>query len=138
LIVSGVVFDASALAEYARDDLRSFPVDELIREMREDTGQPVIIPWFALDEAQQVISGDLNAVARLESFASAHGVRLADDEMRKAVDLVVEAARVTRGLAHAMILAAAGRRQLATYAMPTLRQAGFEVELVLDLDEMFR
>ena len=57
--------------------------------------------------------------------------------MSKAVELVSAAKQLTRGLAHAMILAAA-RRQLATYLAPALERAGYAMALVLDLDEMFR
>jgi hypothetical protein len=135
----GVVFDTSALVEYARNDLRSLPVDELLREMREDSGWPVIIPLLALVDAQAVLGDDLPALERLESFATAHGFRLADAEMLRAVDLIADQAKVTPGLAQAMLLTAAGRkRQLATYAAPTLEQAGYEMSRVLDLDEMFR
>jgi hypothetical protein len=58
--------------------------------------------------------------------------------MIEAVDLVPSAARVTRGMAQAMILAAAGRRELATYAAGTFAAAGFEMSRVLDLGKMFR
>ncbi|MFI5895615.1 hypothetical protein ACIA5D_36525 [Actinoplanes sp. NPDC051513] len=134
----GVVLDTSALVEYARNDVRALPIDELLRELREDTGGPVHIPWYALEEAQQVLADDRAALARLESFAGAHGVRLADADTTRAVDLIVEEGRVTPGLAHAMLLSVTGGLSLATYAAPTLEQAGFSLGRVLDLDEVFR
>jgi hypothetical protein len=134
----GVVLDASALVAYAQNDMQAFPVDELLRELREDTGGAVHLPWFAVEEAQQILADDRPALARLESFVAAHGVRLADADTVRAVDLIVAESKVSRGLAQAMLTAVVTRASLATYATATLEQAGFAGVLVLDLDEMFR
>jgi len=134
----GVVVDASSLAEYARNDLRSLPIDELLRELREDTGGPVYIPLLALEEAQQILGNDRPALARLESLVAAHGVKLADAEMLKAVELMAVEGNVSRGLAHAALLSRLLGTTLATYLAPTLERAGFDMAKVLDLDEIFR
>lgn len=132
----GVVLDASALVEYARNDLRSLPVDELLGEIA-DTGSPIIIGWFALDEARQILDDQPAALDHLEALVAEHGVRLPDNAMTKTVDLVSAEGQLSRGLAHSMLLAVGGR-QLATYAAATLRAVGYDMGRVLDLDEIFR
>ncbi len=135
----GVVLDASALVAYARSDMRSFSIDELLDEMREDTGAPVIIPGFALLDAQQILRGEKDALDRLDSFADAHGVLGLDDPaVESTVRLLSAEAGVSPGLAHAMLLTLMTRSELATHSAPTLAAAGFEMRKVLDLDEFFR
>lgn len=134
----GIVVDASSLVEYALNDLRALPIDELLRELREDTGGPVLIPWLAVDEAQQILGDDPAALKRLEEFVGAHGVRFADAEMVKAVDLMVAGSDLSHGLAHAALLSLLTGASLATYAAPTLARAGYGMRRVLDLDEIFR
>lgn len=133
----GVVLDVSALVEYARNDSRALPLGELLGEVGDDVDVPVIIGWLTLGEAQRVLGDDHVAVGRLEGFVAKHGVRLADSEMVKAVEAISAAVGVTHGLAHAIILASVGRRELATYAAGTLAAAGVDMARVLDLDEMF-
>ena len=135
----GVVLDTSALVAYARSDLRSLPIDELLREMREDTDAPVIIPKLALNEARWVLGDEKAAIERLDSFADAHGVEgCTDPSLQASVRLLVSESGVSQGMAHAMLLAVMARSELATYSAPTLRAAGFEMRKVLDLDEFFR
>ncbi|GAA0494526.1 hypothetical protein Ade02nite_20140 [Paractinoplanes deccanensis] len=133
----GIVVDASALVAYAHNDMRSFAIDELLRELREDTGGPVHIPFFAVEEAQQILADDTDALTRLESFVTAHGMRLADADMRSAVDAIVAASPLSRGLAQAMLISIADNLSLATYAAGTLEQAGAGMTRVLDLGEVF-
>lgn len=134
----GVVLDASALVAYAQDDLLSLPVDELLQELREDTGGAVHIPGLAHADAVEILDGDKPATARLESFAAAHGVLDAPAGERDTIGRIVTETGVSAGMAHAMLLAARLRCLLATYAAPTLARAGFDAQLVLDLDEFFR
>lgn len=134
----GVVLDASAMVAYAQSDSLALPVDELLQELREDTGGPVHLPEFAYADALAILDGDKEATGRLESFAAAHGVTAADRDTEHVVGLVVAGTGVSPGMAHAMVLAAVRACSLATYAAPTLRRAGFDDRLILDLDEMFR
>lgn len=135
----GVVLDASALVAYAQNDLLAFPLDELLSEVREQTRGAVHIPEFALVDARRILHGDKTGLARLESFAAAHGITpTANRGEQETVQLIVAEARVSWGLAHAMLLTVTTRSTLATYAAPTLERAGFEMRLVLDLDEFFR
>jgi hypothetical protein len=136
--VEDIVPDTSALIAYAENDLRALPVDELLEELREDSGGQVILGWFVLEDAQRVLRADRTALGRLEVLASEHGVRFADADMQQAIGLIVAEGQVSRGLAHAMLLTAAAGCSLATYAAPTLEKAGFAMSRVLDLDEFFR
>lgn len=133
-----VVLDTSALVAYAQNDLRSLPVDELLDELREDSGGAVIIGWFTAEDAQQVLGDDRPALARLQSLVAAHGVRLADADMRRTVALIAGEGQVSRGLAHAMLLSAMDGCSVATCAAATLRTAGFATSRILDLDAFFR
>lgn len=136
---SGIVLDASALVAYSHDELLAFPIDELLRELREDTGAPVHIPEYALVDARVILHGDKTALARLESFAAAHGVTpVHGRDEQETVQLIVAEAGVSWGLAHAMMLTVTTHTSLATYAAATLQRAGFDARLVLDLDEFFR
>lgn len=115
------------------------PVDELIREMREDTGAPVYVPELALAEARWVLEGEKDALKRLDSFAASHGVRPADDPgVQETLRMMVAMYGISSGMAHAMLVAVATKSELATYAVSTVRAAGFEMRQVLDLGEMFR
>lgn len=135
----GVVLDTSALVAYARSDMRSFPVDELLREMREDTGAAVLIPELALVDARWVLHDEKDALERLDNFAAAHGTHGGEDPgLVATVRLLVAEAGVSQGMAHAMLLAGMTRSELATYSAPTLAAAGFEMRTVLDLDEFFQ
>jgi hypothetical protein len=135
----GVVLDASALVAYSQNDLLAFPLDELLRELREDTGGPVHIPEYALVDARVILHDDKTALARLESFAAAHGcVQAIGRGDQETIQLIVADAGVSWGLAHAMLLAAVRGALLATYVASTLHRAGFDARLILDLDEFFR
>ena len=136
---SGVVLDVSALIVYARSDMQAMPVDELLREMREDTGEPLYLPHHAYTEASWILQDETDALKRLESLAEAHGTRRADDpEAEKVLKLMMSMSGVSLGMAHAMLLTVATKSMLATHAAATLSAAGFEMRKVLDLDEMFR
>lgn len=135
----GVVLDVSALIAYARSDMQALPLDELLREMREDTGAAVLIPGYAFSEARWILNGEQDALDRLESFADAYGTVEADDpELTKALKLIVSMSGVSLAMAQAMLLTITTDSMLATYTAPTLSAAGFEMRKVLDLDEMFR
>lgn len=134
----GVVFDASALVAYAQNDLLAMPVDELLRELREDTGGTVRIPRLAYTDALDIVADDKAAVGRLESFAAAHGVVEADPGVLHLIGMIVAEAGVSAGMAHALVLASVWACNLATYTAATLERAGFDERLVLDLDEFFR
>ncbi|MET0416616.1 MAG: hypothetical protein ABW022_11415 [Actinoplanes sp.] len=136
--MSGVVLDASALVIYAKDDLQALPVDELLRELRDDPRSPLAIPALAHEDALRILDGDSTATARLWALSDEHGVVPASPDMLRAVNLIVGEGRVSAGMAHAMLLAAQRDWLLATYAAPTLQVAGFEPRLILDLDEVFR
>jgi hypothetical protein len=134
----GVVFDASALVAYAQNDVLAMPVDELLRELREDTGGPVILPELAFTDAAAIVADDKAATARLESFAAAHGLIAAGPDVQDVVGVLVAQVGVSPGVAHAILLAAERGFPLATYAASTVGRTGFAPRLILDLDELFR
>jgi TusA-related sulfurtransferase len=135
----GVVFDASALVAYAQNDMRAFPVDELIAVMRDDTHAPAHIPEFALVDARVILNDDKAALDRLEAFVAEHGVhQVSGRDEQETIQLIVTKSGVSWGMAHAMLLTILTSSSLATYAAPTLERAGYEMRLVLDLDEFFR
>lgn len=132
-----VVLDASALVVYAENDLQSLPVDELLRELREDTGGAVLIPWYAVEDAQQILRDDRAALERMQSLTTRWGIRLADAGTQQAITVVATEGQVTAGMAHAMLLAVQAGCQLATYSAATLRKAGFDAASILDLGDTF-
>lgn len=135
----GVVFDASALVAYALNDLNALPVDELLDVMRDDTHAPVHIPAYALVDAQVILHDDKAARERLEAFAGEHGVhQVGSRDEQETIQLIVAESGVSWGMAHAMLLTITTNSSLATYAAHTLERAGYEMSLVLDLDEFFR
>jgi hypothetical protein len=136
--VAGVVLDVSSLVVYAKNDLQALPIDELLQELREDTGGIVVIPSLSHADALLVLAGDKVATDRLWSLSDAFGVVPPSPDVQTVVDLIVAESEVSPGLAHAMILAAQRDWYLATYAAGTLMRVGFESRLILDLDQMFR
>lgn len=135
--MADVVFDASALVIYAKNDLQSLAVAELLHEMRDDPHSNPIIPGLAHADALIIADGDKDATARLWALTDTYGLVPASPNVRHAVGLIVAEGRVSAGMAHAMLLAAQRDCHLATYTAATLRQVGFEPRLILDLDEMF-
>lgn len=134
----GVVLDASALVAYAQNDLRALPVEELLRELREDTGAAVHIPCCACGDAVEIVRDDKAATSRLASFAASYGVVTASRTEHQVIASIVAEASVSHGLAHAMLVAAGQGSSLATYAAATVLRAGLDERLILDLDEFFR
>ena len=49
------------MVAYAENDLLAFPLDELLRELREETGGSVHIPEFALVDARRILCGNAGA-----------------------------------------------------------------------------
>lgn len=135
MAVQDVVLDTSTLIVYAENDLQSLPVDELLDELRYDSGGRALIPWFALEDAQWVFRDDRTALDRLQALVAEFGVQLADANVRRAVDMLVAKGQVTAGMAHAMLLAVQAGCDVATFAASTLRSHGFEA--INDLDESF-
>jgi hypothetical protein len=129
----GVVLDASALVAYAQNDLRSMAVDELIGELRDDIGAPLLIPALAHADALEIVAGEAAATRRLWALADEHGLFPASPDVQKVVDLVVAEGKVSRGMAHAMTVSARRGWFLATHAAQTLLAVGFEPDLILDL-----
>ena len=134
----GVVLDASALVAYALNDLRALPVDELLRELREDTGAAVHVPCCACGDALEILRDDKAATSRLLAFVASYGMIDASRAEQQIIAAIVAQAGVSEGLAHAMLIAAGQGSSLATYAAATVQRAGFDERLILDLDEFFR
>jgi hypothetical protein len=135
--VAGVVLDVSSLVIYAKNDLRSLPVDELLQELREDADGVVAIPSLSHADALLVLDGDKPATDRLWLLSDTHGVLPPSPDVQAVVDLIVGESAVSQGMAHAMVMSAQRDWLLATYAASTLQRAGFEPRLILDLDELF-
>lgn len=136
--MADVVLDASALVIYAKNDLQALPVDELLTEIGEDPHSNLIIPALAEADALRIVDGDKSATDRLWALTDVHGIVPASPDMQRAVALVADEGAVSAGMAHAMLVAAHRGCFLATYTAATLRQVGFQPELILDLDELFR
>ncbi len=123
----GVVFDASALVAYSLNDMRAFPVDELLGVMRDETLAPVHIPEYALVDARVILHDDKAAMDRLEAFAHEHGIHQVDGrDEQETVQLIVARSGVSWGMAHAMLLTILTSSSLATYAAHTLERVGYE------------
>lgn len=135
MTVQDVALDASALVVYSESDLEALPVDELLDELRHDTGGRVLIGWFALEDAQTILGDNRRALDRLQALAAEFGVQLADAGVRTAVEVLAVEGRITAGMAHAMLLAAQAGCRVATYSASTLRKAGFTQ--ILDLGDTF-
>lgn len=135
MTVLDVVLDASALVVYAENDLQALPIDELLDELRNDTGGRVLIPWFAVEDALRILRDDRRALDRLQALTAEFGVQLPDAGTQQAVEVVVAEGQVTAGMAHAMLLAVTAGCDVATYSASTLRQAGFAA--VNDLGDAF-
>ena len=138
MTVAGVVLDVSSLVIYAKNDLQALPVDELLQELREDTGGAVVIPSWSHADALLVLDGDKTATDRLWSLSDTHGVVPPSPDVQAVVDLIVNESAVSQGMAHAMVLSAQRDWHLATYSASTLERVGFAQRLILDLDQLFR
>jgi hypothetical protein len=134
---AGVILDTSALIVYGTNDLQILPLDELLQELRDDTGGAPVISAVAHAEALQFHAGDETATQRLWVLTDTYGSVPLSPAASPAVDLVVAEASVTPGMAHSMALSAHRDWHLATYAASTLRRVGFEPRLILDLNEVF-
>jgi hypothetical protein len=133
--VQDVALDASALVVYAESDLEALPVDELIDELRYDTGGRLLIPWYALEDAQTILGDNSRALDRLQALAAEFGVRLVDVNTRRAIEALAVEGQITAGMAHAMLLAAQAGCRVATYSASTLRKVGYAQ--ILDLGDAF-
>lgn len=136
--MADVVFDASALVIYAKNDLQALPVEELLGEMLDDPHSNPIIPALAHADALIVVDGDQEATGRLWALSDTYGVVPASPDAQRAIHLIVREGRVSAGMAHAMVLAAQRDCHLGTFTAATLLQVGFEPRLILDFDELFR
>lgn len=132
-----IVLDASALTVYAESDLQALAVDELLDELRYDSGGRCLIPWFALEDAQRILRDDRSALGRLQVLTAEFGVQLADAGTQQAVEVLAAEGQLTSGMAHAMLLAIQAACQVATYSASTLRKTGFTARSILDLGDTF-
>ncbi len=130
-----IVLDTSALVVYAENDFQTFPLDELLDELRYDTGGRAFIPWFALEDAQRILRDDRAGLRRLQDLVAEFGVELADTAAQRGVEEVALAGKLTAGSAHAMLLAVQAGCRVATFAALTLRNAGFRQ--FIDLEASF-